>query len=103
MGAELEKAKQIAGQLGGWDRRIVEITATQDDKPELICRFEPEPEGDAQGYFWIANLLTRMEFELEIDSPFDLGFQIGDQVYLPNGRILNNREEHMRVWPNDED
>jgi len=91
MSGELVRAKQLASRPGQWDQRIVEITTTGEDKSQSICRFAMEPEGDAQGCFWITNLLTRVEFELEVEAPFDPGFQIGDRVYLPNGRILNNQ------------
>lgn len=103
MTIDLEKTRVLASQLAEWDKRIVEITTSGEDSSDLICRFEPEPEGNAQGYFWIANLLTRMEFELDIDEPFYLGFQIGEQVFLPNGEIRDNRGDHIVVWPKDED
>jgi len=56
MSGELAMAKQLARQLGQWDQRIVEISAFQEtegdpeSKMDLICCFEFEPEGDAQGY-----------------------------------------------------
>ena len=73
-----------------------------------ICRFDPEPEDDSNGMFWIAALLTRMEFEskdelLGICQPFDLGFKIGEQVFLPNGKLLNKMGDHVVLWPNDEE
>lgn len=110
---EFEKVKQLAGHLAQWDKRIVEIAAIQDsldayeDKLDLICRFDPEPEGDTTGFFWIAVLLTRMEMEtldelLGICQPFDLGFRLGEQVFLPNGKILGTMGDHIVLWPNDE-
>jgi hypothetical protein len=74
---------------------------------DLILHFEPEPPGDASGFFWIANLLTRGEFEhldekLGIQQPFDLGFRIGDQVFLPNGKILPEGTDQVVLWPKHE-
>jgi hypothetical protein len=111
--AEFEKIKQLAYRLAGWDKRIAEISAilnleeNEENKLDLICRFKPEPEGDAQGFFWIAVLLTRMEMEtldelLGICQPFDLGFKLGEQVFLPNGKILNEIGDSIVLWPHDE-
>jgi hypothetical protein len=110
---ELEKTRQLASHLAAWDKRIVEIAAIQEreengeDKIELICHFDPEPQGDAQGFFWIAVLLTRMEMEtldelLGICQPFDLGFKLGEEVFLPNGKILNKIRDPIVLWTHDE-
>jgi hypothetical protein len=105
---DLEKSRQLAARLAEWDKRIVEIVITenlqgrgQNEKTELICVFDPEPQSDAVGYFWIANLLTRMEFEdLEVDMPFDLGFTIGREVFSPNGEIHKDKGDHIILWAN---
>lgn len=105
-GEELEKIKEVATFLAKWDKRIGEIGAIPDagegeTKVNLICWFDPEPLNDSAGFFWIANLLTRMEFEgLKMETPFDLGFTIGGEVFLPNGKIFRNKGDHMVLWAN---
>ena len=107
MSAELALAKQLASQLGEWDQRIVEISAFQEiegdheSRVDLICKFNPEPSSDSIGFFWIVNLLVRMEHE-GIDSAYDLGFQIGDQVFLPSGKICNQIRDYVVLWTNNE-
>lgn len=113
MSVELGKIKELAAHLATWDSRIVEIVAIPDaeqkeKKIDLICRFDPEPQNDSAGFFWIANLLTRMEFEalverLGIVQPFELGFESGEQVFLPNGIIIRSRGEHTVLWQNHEE
>lgn len=109
----IEKMRQLVFHLVKWDKRIVKVAAisnlneSDEGKLDLICSFNPEPQGDAQGFFWIAALLTRIEMEtldelLGICQPFDLGFKVGDQVFLPNGRILNTMGDHIVLWPNHE-
>ena len=99
----------IAQELAQWDKRIVEIAVMKEpdrngqEKLDLICTFDPEPTSDATGFFWIVNLLTRMEFEalnekLGIDEPFDLAFTMGQEVFLPNGKILTNTGDHIVLW-----
>lgn len=110
---ELEKIKELAAQFAKWDKRIEEIVAIPDakhagTKVDLICRFDPQPLNDSAGFFWIANLLTRMEFEalderLRIVHSFDLGFEIGEQVFLPDGNILRSLGEHTVIWQNHEE
>jgi len=108
MGAEWEKAKQVAAQMAEWDARIVEVTGWEGEgKRNLILHFEPEPTDDAIGFFWIVNLMTRSEFEslderLDIQQPFDLGFKIGEQVFLPNGNIQKAGRDQVVLWPNHE-
>jgi len=102
---EIETGKILAAQLAAWDRRIFEIAAIKKDEKEsdslnLICSFEPEPASDTIGYFWIANLLVRMEFEdLKERHAVDLGFKIGGQVFLPNGKSLRGLRDHIVLWP----
>lgn len=109
-----EKTKQLAIQLAKWDRRIVEIAVINDlqqndeEKVDLICSFIPEPTSDTTGFFWIASLMTRMEFEalderLGVCQPFDLGFKIAEQVFLPNGKILSAIGDHVILWPDHEE
>lgn len=110
----IEKTKQLAMQMAMWDSRIIEIAAIkvlsegEQGKLDLICSFDPEPISDTAGFFWIVNLLTRMEFEalderLGICQPFDLGFRIGEQVFLPEGKILGTLGDHIVLWPNYEE
>jgi len=110
----IRKFGLFAAQLAQWDSRIVEIVAMkdlteqQDEKLDLICRFNPEPMSDAAGFFWIVNLLTRIEFEaldkqLGICQPLDMGFKIGEQVFLPNGKIQSAIVDHIVLWPNHEE
>lgn len=106
MGDEIKQARQLAAQLASWDTRILEVAGIKGDQEKnlnLICRFEPEPAGDAVGFFWIANLLTRIEIEeLDIQEPFDLGFRIGEQVFLPDGQILKPDTNQVVLWPSNE-
>ncbi|MBE7433140.1 MAG: hypothetical protein HS100_04440 [Anaerolineales bacterium] len=110
---KLEKLKELAVYLARWDKRIEKIVAFPDSKQEgtkfdLICCFDPEPLNDSAGFFWIANLLTRLEVEalderLKILHPFDLGFEIGEQVFLPNGIIIRSPGGQTVVWQNHEE
>ncbi len=109
-----DKAKQFAAQLAAWDSRIVEVAGMEqpageeenhEKKLEFICSFDLEPPGDIIGFFWIANLLARIESEslderLAIRQPFDLGFRIGGQTFLPNGQILKTVTDQGVLWPN---
>lgn len=108
----LSQFVQFAEILSGWDSRIVEIIAVgglvedEDTKTNLVCRFEPEPPGDVVGLFLIANLMVRDEFEgvserLEIEAPFDLGLQLGENIHLPGGEIIKTGET-IKLWPTGE-
>lgn len=103
---EIDQARQLAAQLAVWDTRILEVAGImgeREKKLNLICRFEPEPAGDVVGFFWIANLLTRIEFEsLDIQQSFDLGFRVGEQIFLPDGQILKPNINQVILWPNHE-
>ena len=107
LGEDIEKSKLLAAQLAAWDPRIKQITILEkadDAKLDLICSFEPEPESDTNGFFWIANLITHIEFErlderLVVPFAYELGFRIGEQVFLPNGEILRKPEDHLVLWP----
>lgn len=109
----IENAKRLAAQLAAWDSRITQIailegTSEPIDKFDLLFSFEPEPDCDTTGYFWIANLLTRIDFErfdekLAIPFVYDLGFKIGEQVFLPNGEVLREPKDYTVLWPEDEE
>lgn len=97
--------------LKTWDDRIVEVfaiailTATTHDKLTLVCRFEPEPPSDVVGFFWLANLIVRDEFEessksLGLDMPIDLGLQLGSSIHLPGGEVINPAG-YIKLWPPD--
>jgi hypothetical protein len=103
---------EYARGLATWDRRIIEIVAiagiAEADKLNLVCTFEPEPPGDIVGYFWIANLLVRDEYELlsqqqKLPQQADLGFRIGEAVFLAGGEILRELGEHTVLWPQEVD
>ena len=107
-GERIEKSKNLAAQLAAWDTRIAQIAiineiADNDTKLGLVCSFEPKPDDDVTGYFWIANLLTRIDFE-DLSIPFDyvLSFEMGEQVFLPNGEIVKKPKEHIVLWPSQE-
>jgi hypothetical protein len=116
MSGEWGKAKQYAAQLAAWDGRIAEIQGIQDpikgernqeEHLELICIFDPEPQGDIVGSFWIANLLTRIEVanldeRLDLQEPFELGFKIGRQTFLPNGQIVETKGDPIVLWTKHE-
>ena len=106
------KVERFAAQLASWDKRIIEIIAIgslangdllPEEIIELVCTFEPEPTDDSQGFFTIVNLLARDENEhisekLDISNTIDLGFKIGEKIYLPNGVIRASPENRMTLW-----
>jgi len=112
IGEETEKSKLLAAQLAAWDTRIVQIAtiedaADEDARLDLVCSFEPEPDCDATGFFWIANLLTRIDFErlderLAVPFAYGLAFMIGQQVFLPDGEILKEPKDYTVLWPEHE-
>jgi hypothetical protein len=113
VGEEFEKSKLLAAQLARWDNRITQIAAVGDNSEntnsvELVCSFEPEPDSDEVGFFWIVNLLTRIEFErlderLAVPFAYGLGFKIGEQVFLPNREILKEPQNYTVLWPENEE
>jgi len=117
-----ESVDQIAKQLtkfgkklADWDRRIAEIIAIgsfargriePQDSIQLICTFDPEPEDDTQGFFSIANLLVRDEYEhfsegLGITNGVDLGFKLNGKICLPNGKVIDLPNVHIVIWTRD--
>jgi len=106
------RVKKFARVLAGWDRRIAEIIAIgglaadklhEDNKIELVCRFDPEPRDDHHGYFSSFNLLFRDDHEcasdkLGITNPINIGFILNDGVYLPKGEVLNMPKDHKVLW-----
>ena len=111
-GDETEKMRLLTAQLAKWDKRITQIAAIQEiaekNSLDLVCSFEPEPDSDSTGFFWIANLLTRIEFEqlderLVIPFAYGLAFKIGEQVFLPNGEILKEPQSYTVLWPEHEE
>ncbi len=112
IGESNEKSKLLAAQLASWDPHISQIAiiqalADEDARLDLVCSFEPEPDCDATGFFLIANLLTRIEFErlderLTIPFAYELGFKMGEQVFLPNGKILRGPQDYTVLWPEHE-
>ena len=107
----LEQAREYAAELAEWDPRIVQIAAigllAETENVSLICTFEPEPPGDIIGFFWIANLLVRDEFEQlsqhhNLPTKADLGFTIGEDVFLAGGEILPGLGDHTVLWPQEQ-
>ena len=107
----LEQAREYAAEIANWDRRIIEIVALgtlgDADELNLICTFKPEPPGDIVGFFWIANLIVRDEFErlseqVGLGTVADLGFRIGERAFLPDGEILSEIGDHTVLWPQEE-
>jgi hypothetical protein len=107
---ELIKAQKLALQLIQRDKRIVQIEGVREREGEhnerlnLVCHFEPEPDCDSTGFFWVAFLMTRIEFETspdggELNWPFDIGFRIGENIFLPNGRTLKASLDYTTIWP----
>lgn len=103
---------EYANKLKEWDSNIVEVIAiaalskARNDQIDLVCKFDPEPEGNVIGFFWIANLIVRDEFEdlskiLGIDRKFDIGLQIGNTIHLPQGDTLKHGE-YIQLWPQHE-
>ncbi|HEY59192.1 MAG TPA: DUF2958 domain-containing protein [Anaerolineae bacterium] len=104
----IEQAKRYAAELAQWDQRIIEIVAVgslaDNKKLDLVCTFDPEPAGDATGFFWVTNLLARDEYEqlsqrIGLEHSVDLGFRIGEDIHLPGGEIVRESGEQTRLWP----
>jgi len=108
-----EKSILLAAQLASWDARITQIAAIaeltdEEDRLDLVCSFEPEPDCEATGFFWIANLLTRIEFERldeHLAPPFayGLGLKIGEHVFLPNKEKMTQPQNYTVLWPTCEE
>jgi len=100
-------------KLAQWDSRIVEIIAVGDlakgiSSPtspiQLVCTFQPEPQDTSAGFFTTLNLLMRDDFEhvserLGITNSIELGFKMGNKVYLPDGAILDIPDDKVMIWP----
>jgi len=109
----IEKSKHLAAQLATLDSRITQIAiinqlVEDNTKLDLVCCFEPEPDDDTTGYFWIANLLLRIDFEglderQALPFTYELGFQMGEKVFLPNGKTLEKTQAHTVLWPDKEE
>ena len=111
----LDKFKKFAAQLAQWDQEIVEIIAIRDSvegeggrsgKVNLVCYFNPEPLGNHHACLRVINLLLRDEYEkisqgLGIDQPFDFGFVMSCEVFLPSVKILNSLEDGLVLWSAD--
>lgn len=111
--ALIKKLGLFGHKLSHWDKRIVEIVGigkiakeslTPEDMIQLICTYSPEPMDSSEGFFSIANLLVRSDFEalsngLGIPQSIDLGFKMGEKIFLPNGEIKEMPNEIIRVWP----
>jgi hypothetical protein len=107
------KSKLLAAQLAAWDTRIVQIAAIgeitdEQTRLDLVCSFEPEPDSDEVGFFWIVNLLTRIEFEhlderLAVPFAYGLGFRMGEKVFLPNKERLKEPQDYTVLWPDNEE
>ena len=111
-GTSLAPIAEYANKLKEWDSNIVEVIAIaalseeRKEKIDLVCKFDPEPVGNVLGFFWIANLIVRDEFEdlsksLGIDRKFDIGLQIGNTIHLPQGDTLK-QGEYIQLWPQNE-
>ncbi len=108
----IEQAREYAAEIAGWDRRIVEIIALgvleQAETLSLVCTFEPEPTGNATGFFWVVNLMVRDEYEqlgsqVGLKNSVDLGFMIGENIYLPGGEIIATPADHTKLWPEEQE
>ena len=57
----IDKTQQLAAQLASWNSRIVQVAAIkglsekEEEKLDLIFTFDPEPQNDATGFFWIVS------------------------------------------------
>jgi len=111
----IEKLSRLAEKLAVWDKRITDIAAIgdlnnslppQEDPLQLLCTFSPTPTSDSEGYFSIANLMVRADDEnlyesLGISRSIDLGFRMGNKVFLPNGFSAIPPKVETKVWPRD--
>ena len=109
----LHKVGLFAEQLTLWNKQIVEIAmignppeaATSNEEAILLaCTFDPEPKDSSEGFFSIANLLVRNDYEhgsekLGITNPIDLGIKMGGKLHLPDGSIRELSKDEILVWP----
>jgi hypothetical protein len=113
----IAKARLFSDKLAQWDGRITEIVAIGDltkeeispqDVIQLVCTFDPTPKSDSEAYFSIANLLVRADDEhlyekLGITHPIDLGFRMGNKIFLPNGESVIPPKEETKIWSRDDE
>lgn len=103
------KLRDYAERLSKGDKRIVEImrignlTDEPGDRIELVCKFDPDPSADSDGFFSIVNLMTRDEIVdaselLDITNQIDLGFEMKNKFYLPDGKIIDKTENEVNIW-----
>ncbi len=111
--AILHKVGLFAEQLTLWNKQIIEIAmignppeaaSSNEEAILLVCTFYPEPKDSSEGFFSIANLLVRNEFEhgsenLGITNPIDLGFKMSGKLLLPDGTIRELSDDLILVWP----
>jgi hypothetical protein len=114
--SQVERIKQFARVLAQWDTRLIKIVeminqdqSNQDQREGkvLVCTFDPEPRGVNQGYISVINLALRDDHEkaseqLGIQSPIDLGFVMGELIYLPDGSVRKDIGEHAVLWSKHE-
>jgi len=121
---ETEAAQSLAGKLGRfakqlaeWDKRIIEVVAIgelpnepvpPDKAIQLFCTFDTPPKSDSEAYFSIANLLVRADDEgvyekLNLVEPIDLGFLMGNKVFLPNGYAVMIPDRQTKIWSREDD
>lgn len=113
----VDKLSLFAERLAQWDQRITEIvgigslakgTFASRDTVQLVCTFDPAPKSDSEAYFSIANLLVRADDEqlyekLGITHPIDLGFRMGNRVFLPDGQKVVPPKDETKIWPRDDE
>lgn len=111
--AILHKVSLFAEQLTLWNKQIIEIamignplevTPSNEDAILVACTFNPEPKDSSEGFFYIANLLVRNDYEhgsenLGITNPIELGFKMGGKLHLPDGTIRELSENQIMIWP----
>ena len=113
----IAKADLFSDKLAQWDKRITEIVAIGDltkgtlspqDVIQLVCTFDPPPKSDSEAFFSIANLLVRADDEhlydkVGITHPIDLGFRMGNKIFLPDGHKVIPPKDEIKIWSrNDE-
>ena len=113
----IKKARLFGEKLAQWDKRITEINAIGDltkgtlspeDIIQLVCTFDPTPKSDSEGYFSIANLLVRADDEhlyekMGITHAIDLGFRIGNNIFLPGGYKVIPPKDEIEIWHRDDE
>lgn len=106
------KAQEFAALLAEWTQNIVEVFAIGDlaeeyieprDQAILVCVFEPESSYEGFGFGSVFHLQMqddegKVSNAIGFENPYDLGFVIGDSIYLPDGSVIGMGDKRLTLW-----